>query len=193
VLHLSADGDDLSAFGGLVAGARDQITDFPFAAVSLFDLPYTAGSIGRSEISIPSDIVECNGRMQGILLPRFRIKEAAADSANDHYLWYRDANNNLRLNVSNNKIILRMGGSDVVTTLAMTYSAATQVRAAIVWQRADSCGFSIPDIGAGGSAAAVTAWTSPPTNHFVFGDGSTSNGTFPVDLYTGRSIRVLRP
>lgn len=188
-----ADGDDLSAFGGLTAAARDQITDFPFAAQSLFDLPYTAGSIGRTEISIPSDVIECNGRMAGIILPAFRIKEAAADSANDHYLWFRDANNNLRLNVSNNKMILRMGGSDVVTTLAMTYAAASRVRVGVVWQRDDSCGFSLPDIDAGGSAPAVTAWTSPPTNHYVFGDGSTSNGTFPVDLFTGRSIRVLRP
>jgi lysophospholipase L1-like esterase len=104
-------GDNLTAYGGIAAGARDACLDFVQLDTDGVLREYTPNA------SQPADVLTVKtaygARQYGYM--RFRSKSNSNQATATAYLWYADADNNLKMS-SGGVVTLRLGGANVVVT-----------------------------------------------------------------------------
>lgn len=137
IAGIPARGIDMSAYGGVTAGARDQVVDFvtiesggsTFATSEIYSAGNTSQNATRAADlpSAPSSALTSGGK----LAVEFDIYPLGASSAykNDQYLWYYDASNNAYIQQSTRKIIVTLAGNAFTLPVAIpSFSANDDVK-----------------------------------------------------------------
>lgn len=183
-LFVPCDGDNLSGFGGLTAGARDQLADFFMITQGTVDLPYTTTTVGPTHFRRPANrYISPSGRFDidiGTLVACMDM----ADIVTDKYIFWIDANNWCRLNIAIAKFELMIGGVIRATSpVAHSFAVGDSIHMH-VWCRTDSCGFEID----GQTATGVGGLSVSPGTYVNFG----SDGTNATSVLTGRAYGDIR-
>lgn len=170
-------------------GATDARADLAMWIPSRFVRPHTDGTVGSSILSLPgSSVVAPNGRFDVTLTTGVleHLWSAANITAVDQYLFYIDANNHVRIDHTDQKLKLKLGGTDRVVSSALSYSGPHNVGGVRVWSRGDGCGFAYDGVTTTGSAQAALA--VPGTVYLLSNNG---NNVFSSHLQVGAGARFI--